>query len=109
MVRDNRRANAYIYGAICPCRQVGAALVMETANTEFPPIPEFTVNSFAVHTAFFFSAPGSVHAATRSGTWGEARGATVEMGEKYLQICVQSTLAVLDNIERTFAAMPLRQ
>jgi hypothetical protein len=34
MVRDNRRANAYIYGAICPCRRVGAALVMATANTE---------------------------------------------------------------------------
>jgi transposase len=34
MVRDNRRANAYIYGAICPCRRVGAALVMPTANTE---------------------------------------------------------------------------
>ena len=81
---------------------------MEKANAEFPPFPEFTVNSFAVHTAFFFSAPGSVHAATRSGTWGEARGATAEMGEKYLQICVQSTLAVLENIERTFAAMPPR-
>jgi transposase len=27
MVRDNRRANAYIYGAICPCRRIGAALV----------------------------------------------------------------------------------
>jgi transposase len=34
MVRDNRRANAYIYGAICPCRRVGAALIMGTANTE---------------------------------------------------------------------------
>ena len=34
MVRENRRANAYLYGAICPCRQVGAALVMATANTE---------------------------------------------------------------------------
>jgi hypothetical protein len=34
MVRDNRRANAYIYGAICPCRRVGAALVMAAANTE---------------------------------------------------------------------------
>jgi transposase len=34
MVRDNRRANAYIYGAICPCRRVGAALVLGTANTE---------------------------------------------------------------------------
>ena len=34
MVRDNRRANAYIYGAICPCRGIGAALVMASANTE---------------------------------------------------------------------------
>jgi putative transposase len=34
MVRDNRRANATIFGAICPCRRVGAALVMDTANTE---------------------------------------------------------------------------
>jgi creatinine amidohydrolase len=81
---------------------------LEKANTEFPPFPEFTVNSFAVHTAFFFSAPGSVHAATKSGTWGEARGATPEMGEKYLQLGVESTIAVLDNIERTFAAMPPR-
>jgi transposase len=34
MARDNRRANAYIYGAICPCRRVGAALVMASVNTE---------------------------------------------------------------------------
>lgn len=34
MVRDNRRANATIFGAICPCRRVGAAVVMGTANTE---------------------------------------------------------------------------
>jgi transposase len=34
MVRDNRRANAYIYGAICPGRGIGAALIMASANTE---------------------------------------------------------------------------
>jgi hypothetical protein len=34
MGRDNRRANASIYRAICPCRRGGAALVMATANTE---------------------------------------------------------------------------
>jgi transposase len=34
MVRDNRRANAYLFGAICPCRRVGAAVVMAAANTE---------------------------------------------------------------------------
>jgi transposase len=34
MVRDNRRENAYIYGAICPSRSVGVAIVMPLVNTE---------------------------------------------------------------------------
>ena len=38
---------------------INPALVdMEKANAEFPPFPDFTVESGAVHTAFFFSAPG---------------------------------------------------
>jgi len=81
---------------------------MARANVEFPPFPEYTVNTGPVHTAYFFTTPGSVHSATRSGTWGDARGATAEMGERYLEIGVRSTLAVLENIEKTFAAMPPR-
>jgi creatinine amidohydrolase len=81
---------------------------MERANAEFPPFPEYTVNMAPVHTAFFFSAPGSVYAATKSGTWGDARTSTREIGERYLEASVRSTLAVLDNIEKTFAAMPPR-
>jgi creatinine amidohydrolase len=81
---------------------------MDHANAEFPPFPEFTVNTAPVHTAFFFTSPGSVHWATKSGTWGDARRATAEMGERYLEAAVRSTLAVLDNIEKTFAAMPPR-
>ena len=61
-----------------------------------------------VHTAFFFTSPGSVHWATKSGTWGDARKSTPEMGERYIAAGVRSTLAVLDNIEKTFAAMPPR-
>jgi hypothetical protein len=34
MVRDNRRDSAYLYGAICPARGVGAAIIMPAANTE---------------------------------------------------------------------------
>jgi hypothetical protein len=34
MVRDNRHDSAYIFGAICPARAVGAAVVMPVANTE---------------------------------------------------------------------------
>jgi creatinine amidohydrolase/Fe(II)-dependent formamide hydrolase-like protein len=79
---------------------------MARANAEFPPFPEFTVNAAPVHTAFFFSSPGSVHRATRSGTWGDARGSTPEIGERFIGIGVKSTIAALENIERTFQAMP---
>ena len=34
MVRDNRHDSAYIFGAICPNRDVGAAMVTPAANTE---------------------------------------------------------------------------
>jgi creatinine amidohydrolase len=81
---------------------------MEKANAEFPPFPKFTVDSHAVHTAFFFSAPGSVYDATKSGTWGDARQATREMGQRYLELAADATLSVLQNIERTFQAMPPR-
>ncbi len=34
MVRDNRHTAAYIFGAICPARGVGAAIITPTVNTE---------------------------------------------------------------------------
>ncbi len=34
MVRDNRHDSGYIFGAICPERGVGAAMVTPAANTE---------------------------------------------------------------------------
>jgi creatinine amidohydrolase/Fe(II)-dependent formamide hydrolase-like protein len=81
---------------------------LDNANAEFPPFPEFTVPTGPVHSAFFFSNPGSVHWATKSGTWGDARKSNPEAGERYLQAGVRSTLAIIDNIARTFAAMPPR-
>src|SRR4029078_9906132 len=72
---------------------------LERANAEFPPFPAYTVNMAPVHTAFFFTAffftsPGSVHWATKSGTWGDARQSTAETGERYLEAGGRSTLAV---------------
>ena len=34
MVRDNRHESAYLFGAICPGRGIGAAMIMPSANTE---------------------------------------------------------------------------
>lgn len=33
-VRDNRHDSVYLFGAICPAREVGAAVIMPAANTE---------------------------------------------------------------------------
>ncbi len=87
---------------------INPALVdREKLNQEVPPFPEYEIeNVGAVHTAYFFSNPGSVHWITQSGTWGEARTATAEKGEEYLNICAKSTELVFREIERTFAAMP---
>ncbi len=34
MVRDNRHDSAYLFGAICPARAVGAAIITPTVSTE---------------------------------------------------------------------------
>jgi len=80
---------------------------MEQANVEFPPFPE-VANPAPVHTAFFFSSPGSVHRATRSGTWGDAREASAEFGERYLEVATESMVRLIGEIEQTFQAMPRR-
>jgi creatinine amidohydrolase len=80
---------------------------MEQANVEFPPFPE-VANPAPVHTAFFFSSPGSVHRATRSGTWGDAREASAEFGERYLEVATESVVRLIGEIEQTFQAMPRR-
>jgi creatinine amidohydrolase len=95
-------------GEISAVLAINPALVdMENANAEMPPFPEVT-SPAAVHTAFFFSSPGSIARATKSGTWGDAREASAEFGERYLEVVTKGTLRLLDDIERTFAAMPDR-
>jgi len=35
-VRDNRRDSVYLFGALCPGRAVGAAVIMPAANSSRP-------------------------------------------------------------------------
>lgn len=80
---------------------------LENATAEMPPFPD-VANVGAVHTAFFFSSPGSVYRATRSGAWGDGREANIEFGQRYLDAVVTGTVRLLDDIERTNGAMPNR-
>ena len=66
MVRDNRHDNAYIFGAICPGRGVGAAVITPTANTE----------CMSLHLAEISMqvAPGSIAAVICDGAGWHAQG-----------------------------------
>jgi len=87
---------------------INPALVdLEAANVEFPPFPEVT-SPAPVHTAFFFSSPGSIRRATQSGTWGDAREASVDFGQRYLDVVEAATIRMLEDIDATYAAMPAR-
>jgi creatinine amidohydrolase len=95
-------------GEISGVMAINPSLVdLDAANAEMPPFPQVT-NTPPVHTAFFFSTPGSVYRASRSGTWGDAREASVEFGERYLSVVTEATIRLLDDIDRTYAAMPAR-
>src|SRR5690349_23556271 len=80
---------------------------LDAANAEMPPFPEVS-SPAGVHTAFFFSSPGSVYRATHSGTWGDARESSVEYGKGYLDVVEAATIRMLRDVERTFEAMPGR-
>jgi creatinine amidohydrolase len=87
---------------------INPALVdMDVANVELPPLPETSAPA-AVHAAFFYPNPGSMRWASKSGTWGDARDASVEFGQRFLDIVSASTVRFIHDIERTFAAMPPR-
>ena len=76
---------------------------MDKANAEFPPFPDYTINTGPVHTAFFFTAPGSVFWATKSGTWGDARKSNPEAGERYLEAVTKGLSGFLVDFHRGHA------
>lgn len=77
-------------------------------NVEHPNFPVSKTGSAALHTAFFFSQPGSVFRITRSGTWGDATGATAAKGEQYLEWGTRSVVELLEDLEQMFATTEIR-
>ena len=87
---------------------INPALVdLDAANAEMPPFPEVTNVGAGPHGVLLLVA-GLRPPATQSGTWGDARESSAEYGERYLDVVTEATIRMLDDIERTFAAMPAR-
>lgn len=81
---------------------------LDLLNTEIPNFPKTKTQSPALHTAFFFSSPGSVYRITQSGTWGDATKATAEQGKQFLEWGVQSVIDLMEDMELTFRVLPVR-
>jgi creatinine amidohydrolase len=96
-------------GEVSALLRINPALVdMAKTNAEFPNFPDTITKSPALHTAFFFSSPGSVYRMSRTGTWGDATKATPERGEEMLANGVQSVINLMADIEKTFKELPVR-
>ena len=81
---------------------------MDRANAEFPPFPELHHQHRRRCTPRFSSRRRVGVLGDEVRHVGDARKSTPEAGERYLEAGVRSTLAVLENIEATFKAMPPR-
>ena len=88
---------------------IDPALVdMDDANAEMPPFPEVT-SPAAVHTAFFFSTPGLGPPGDAFGDVGRRpRVDAPSTASATSQVVTEATVRMLDDIERTFEAMPDR-
>jgi len=71
MVRDNRNDNAYIFGAICPARGVGAAVITPAANTECMNLHLEEISTQV--------APGSIAAVICDGAGWHQRGSELKL------------------------------
>ena len=88
---------------------IDPALVdLDAANAEMPPFPEVANPARRPHGVLLLVARARSTRASASGTWGDARESSAEYGERYLEVVTEATLRMLDDIERTFAAMPGR-
>ena len=80
MVRDNRHDSAYIFGAICPRRGVGAAMLLPAANTQM-----MNLHLAEISTQI---APGAIAVLVCDGAgWHQTGGALIVPGNIVLCTC----------------------
>jgi hypothetical protein len=94
MVRDNRHDNAYIFGAICPERRVGAAVITPAANTE----------CMSIHLAEISTqvAPGSIAAVICDGAGWHATGGALQVPENIVLVPLPPYAPELNSMENVW-------
>jgi hypothetical protein len=94
MVRDHRHDNAYIFGAICPARAIGAAVIMPTANTECMSRHLAEISALVT--------PGSVAAIICDGAGWHAKGGTLKVPDNIVLLPLPPYSPELNSMENVW-------
>jgi hypothetical protein len=95
MVRDNRHDNAYIFGAICPARGVGAAVITPAANTA----------CMSLHLAEIATqvTPGAIAAVICDGAGWHAQGGALTLPGNVVMVPLPAYSPELNSMENVWA------
>ena len=94
MVRDNRHDNVYIFGAICPDRAVGAAVIMPTANTECMNLHLAEISTQV--------APGAIGVIICDGAGWHAKGGGLEVPDNIVLLTLPPYAPELNSMENVW-------
>jgi creatinine amidohydrolase len=79
------------------------------AVAEWPDFPHFQAPPLPTILAYFETRPGSVWEAFKTGVWGDPRGSSVELGEKFYDWIEEAMLKLLSDIDKTYGKLNVRK
>jgi creatinine amidohydrolase len=78
------------------------------AVEEWPDFPEFQAPSFPTILAYFETHPGSVWRASRTGVWGDPRGSSAELGERFYSWIEDGMARLVADVDETYRRLDVR-
>jgi creatinine amidohydrolase len=81
---------------------------LDAAVEEWPDFPEFQAPPFPTILAYFETNPGSVWRAFRTGVWGDPRGSSAELGEKFYGWIEEGMVKLIGDVDETFRRLNVR-
>jgi creatinine amidohydrolase len=82
---------------------------LDAAVEEWPAFPEFKAPPFPTILAYFETHPGSVWKAFRTGVWGDPRGSSAELGEKFYGWIEDAMTKLFDDVDETYRRLDVRR
>jgi creatinine amidohydrolase len=78
------------------------------AVAEWPDFPDFQAPSFPTVIAYFETNPGSVWKALQSGVWGDPRGSSAELGQKFYGWIESGVVRHIQDVDETYRRLNVR-